>query len=74
MSGIIRKSVFAKTETKISFEVTTKLISVSVCATQIVQSLYFLNTKCQASSYLLCTDWVVSDLVRNPEDRFSRLS
>ena len=43
--------------------------------TKIVQSLYFLNQKFQASSHLLwlyslvCGHW--SDLVRNPEDRFS---
>ena len=40
-----------------------KLISAFVFATRIVQSLYFLNPKFQT--------WFVSDLVRNPEDRFS---
>ena len=44
---------YAKTKTQISFEVTAKLISAFVFATQIVQSLYFLNTKFQASSSLL---------------------
>ena len=43
-----------------------------VFATWIVQSLDFLNTKSKASSRLL---WLysrlLSDLVRNPEDRFS---
>ena len=34
--------------------VTAKLISAFVFATQIVQSLYFLNTKFQASSSFLC--------------------
>ena len=43
-----------KTKTQISFAVTAKLISVFVFATLIVQSLYFLSTKLQASSHLLC--------------------
>ena len=41
------------------------------CYIRIVQSLYFLNSKFQASSHLL---WLYSlvcvDLVGNPEDRF----
>ena len=43
-------------------------------ATQIVQSLYFLNQKFQASSHLLsdCAACFKLDLVGNPEDRFSR--
>ena len=44
---------YAKTKTQISFAVTTKLISAFVFATRIVQSLYFLNPKFQASSHLL---------------------
>ena len=44
---------YAKTKTQISFAVTAKLISALVFATQIVQSLYFLNMKFQVSSYLL---------------------
>ena len=59
-------------KTQISFAVTAKLISAFVFATRILQSLYFLNTKVQASSHLL---WLYSlvyvDLVENPEDRFS---
>ena len=43
--------------TQISFAVTAKLISVFVFATRIVQSLYFLNPKFQASSHLL---WLYS--------------
>ena len=40
--------------------------------TRIVQSLYFLNQKFQASSHLLLLySPVLSDLVGNPEDRFS---
>ena len=41
-----------KTKTQISFAVTAKLISAFVFATWIVQYLYFLNTKFQASSHL----------------------
>ena len=44
---------YAKTKTQISFAVTAKLISAFVFATRIVQSLYFLNPKFQAPSYLL---------------------
>ena len=44
---------YAKTKTQISFAVTAKLISAFVFAIRIVQSLYFLNPKFQASSYLL---------------------
>ena len=44
---------YAKTKTQISFAVTAKLISAFVFATQIVQFLYFLNPKFQASSHLL---------------------
>ena len=48
-----RLFAYAKTKTQISFAVTAKLISAFVFATQIVQSLHFLNTKFQASSSLL---------------------
>ena len=74
MSLVVRKQFFAyaKTKTQISFAVTAKLISPFVFATWIVQSLYFLNPKFQASSHLLwLTAHFVSDLVGNPEDRFS---
>ena len=40
-------------QTQISFAVTAKLIGAFVFATRIVQSLYFLYTKLQASSHLL---------------------
>ena len=46
-----------KTKTQISFAVTSKLISAFVFASRIVQSLYFLNPKFQASSHLL---WLYS--------------
>ena len=54
--------------------VTAKLISAFVFATRIVQSLFFLNPKFQASSHLL---WLYSPvcaepLVGNPEERFSQ--
>ena len=63
---------YAKTKTQISFAVTAKLLSVFVFATRIVQSLYFINPKFQASSHLLWLYSLVgSDLVENPEDLFS---
>ena len=46
-----------------------QLISALVFATKIVQFLYLLKPTFQASSHLR---WFVSDLVGNPEDRFSR--
>ena len=52
---------YAKTKTQISFAVTAKLISAFVFATGIVQSLYFLNTKFQASSHLVWLYSLVSD-------------
>ena len=58
---------------QISFAVTAKLISAFVFAIWIEQSLYYLNPKLQASSYLL---WLYSPVCvgpgRNPEDRFSQ--
>ena len=59
MSLVMRNQIFAyaKTKTQISFAVIAKLISVFVFATQIVQSLYYLNPKFQASSHLL---WLCS--------------
>ena len=47
-----QQSAYAKTKTQISFAVTAKLISAFAFATWIVQYLYFLNTKFQASSRL----------------------
>ena len=44
---------YAKTKAQISFAVTAKLISAFVFATRIVQFLFFLNPKFQASSLLL---------------------
>ena len=58
MSSCIRKPTisYAKTKAQTSFAVTVKLISVFVFATLIVQSLFFLHRKFEASSYLLCVD------------------
>ena len=58
-----RLFAFAKTKTQISFAVTAKLISVFVFATRILQSLYFLNPKFQASSHLL---WLYSPVCVGP--------
>ena len=54
---------YAKTKTQISFAVTAKLISAFVFAIRIVQSLYFLNPKFQASSHLL---WLYSPVCVGP--------
>ena len=65
----------AKTSAQISFTITVKLISTFVFATRIVQFLYFLNSKFQASN-IFCgyTDRFVWDLVGNPKDPFSRVA
>ena len=52
--------------------VTSKLISAFVFTTYIVQSLYFLNTKFQASSHLLCLVCVTPG--GKPKDRFSHVA
>ena len=56
LSHIMRKSDFYLCEKKaqVSFAVTAKLISAFVFATRIVQFLFFLNPKFQASCLLLC--------------------
>ena len=53
----------SKTKKQISFEVTAKLISAFVLAIRIVQSLFYLNTKFQASSHLL---WLYSRVCVGP--------
>ena len=69
----MRKPAFAyaKTKTQISCAVTAQLISAFVFATRIVQTLYCIDTKFQASSHIL---WLYSSVCvgpgRNPEDRF----
>ena len=47
-----QRFAYAKTKTQISCAVTAQLISAFVFATWIVQHLYFLNPKFQASSHL----------------------
>ena len=49
-----QQSAQAKTKAQISFAVTAKLISAFVFATRIVQFLFYLNPKFQASSSFLC--------------------
>ena len=56
-----------KTKVQISCAVTAQLISALNFASLIVQSLFFLNTKCQILSFVChCRDWLVSDLVGPP--------
>ena len=66
LSLVVRKSVFlhmAKTKTQISCTVTAQLISAFVFAIWIVQSLYYLNPKFQASCHLL---WLYSPVFVGP--------
>ena len=65
MGLVVRKPFFAyaKTKTQISCAVTAQLITAFVFATHIVQSLYLLNPKFQASSYLL---WLYSPVCGRP--------
>ena len=69
----MRKPTFCLCENKDTDQLlTSKLISAFVFAIQIVQSLYYLNPKFQASNHLLSQySLVCADLVGNPEDRFS---
>ena len=59
---------YAKTMMQISCAVTAQLISAFVFATWLVQSLYLLNPKFQASSLFL---FLYSPLVGNPKGLFS---
>ena len=58
-----RLFAYSKTKTQISFAVTAKLISAFVFATRIVQSLYYLNPKFQASRHIL---WLYSPVCVRP--------
>ena len=58
-----RLFAYAKTKTQISFAVTAKLISAFVFVARIVQPLFYLNPKFQASSYLL---WLYSPVCVGP--------
>ena len=71
MSLVMRKAVFAyaKTKTQISCAVTAQLISAFVFAIWILQSLFFLNPKFQASSYLL---WLYSLVCIGPARKSRR--
>ena len=74
MSRVMRKLAFCISENKVADQLGSNCAADQrLCFhnTSIVQSLYFLNPKFQASSHLHCTAWFVSDLVGNPEDRFS---
>ena len=55
--------LYAKTKTQISCAVTAQVISAFVFATRIVQSLYYINPKFQASSHLL---WLYSPICVGP--------
>ena len=55
--------IWEKKKTQISFAVTAKLISAFVFPTWIVQSLYFVYTKFQASSHLV---WLYSPVCVGP--------
>ena len=54
---------YAKTKTQISFAVTAKLISAFVFTKRIVQFLFYLNPKFQASSHLV---WLYSPVCVGP--------
>ena len=60
-----QQSAQAKTKTQISFAVTAKLIITFVFTTRIVQILFYLNQKFQASSSFLCLYRFVPDLYGN---------
>ena len=66
----MRKAGFCICENKDTDRVTAKLISAFVLATRIVQSLYFLNPKFQASSHLL---WLYSPVCVGPGGKPRRL-
>ena len=70
----MKKTVFciyhAKTKGQISCKVNAQLIRALYFAPWIVQSLFLLNFK-PLSIFCGCTARFVTDLVRNPEDRFS---
>ena len=74
MSRVMRKPTFCICENK-DVDQLRGYISAFVFATQIVQSLFFLNTKFQASSYLL---WLYSLVCvgpgRKPERWFSHVA
>ena len=62
--------MYMRKQTQISCAVTAQLISTFVFATWIVQSLFYLNPKFQASNYLL---WVYSPVCVEPGWKPQRL-
>ena len=62
-TGFLHMRKQRRSDSQISFAVTAKLISAFVFATQIVQSLYYLNPILQASSHLL---WLYSPVCVGP--------
>ena len=64
-----RLFAYAKTKTQISLVVTAKLISAFVFATWILQSIFYLNPKFQASSHLL---WPYSPVCVGPGRKVRR--
>ena len=68
----MRKPAFCICENKDADQLPGHLICAFIFATRIVQSLYFLNPNFKhLAIFCGCTAWFVSDLVGNPEDRFS---
>ena len=69
----MKKPDFCICENKDADQLRSKLISAFVFATRIVQFLFYLNMKVQASSHLLSLcSLVCVGPGRNPEDRFSQ--
>ena len=69
---VMRKPAFCICENKDADQFRGNRNSAFVFATWIVQFLFFLNPKFLASNIFCgCTARLVSDLVYNPEDRFS---
>ena len=75
---VMRKPDFCICENKDADQLrgNAKLICAFVFAAQMVQSLLFLKIRNFKPLAILCgcTDWFVSDLVGNPEDRFSHVA
>ena len=74
MSLVMRKPAFCTCKNKDADQLRgNREADQRLCFGYIVQSLYFLNTKFQGSIAILCgcIARFVSDLVGNPEDRFS---
>ena len=69
MSPVVRKSAFCICENKDADQLGgNRTAHQRLCFRYLVQSLYFLNPKFQASD---CPLWFLSGPVGNPEDKFS---